>query len=516
MRGRTPSGPEFVDKLNGSAKAKERAKVLLETLAGTCRIGEACERLGIKDARFDQIRLEGLQALVAAMEDKPGGRPARARSEADLENQSLRDEVARLQAELEAALVRAELAITLPRAGNEASKKTEPELSTLDIPNQETVVSHMRHLLTGQPVDEGPLRRGPSGQLDRREDEQVVRRHAVLVAQHLFDQGWTHTAASHLLDIPLRTLDHCRGAFSFAGLAAAPLGRPAQVAPPAQRNLVIGRIDECGPGIGVPSLRREFPGHARGELADLLRRYRDVWQYKNRQQLRQLHWSCPGAVWAVDFHGPRRLIDGCCPYLLAIRDLASGQVPSWLPTPDATAAATVAALEPLFIEHGAPLVLKSDNGSAFIAAPLRQLCQKFSVKILYSPPRTPSYNGSIEATIGSLKIRTEQHAAADNRPGAWTSADAQAARSDANGPLVNHLWATRRRLEPRQRHSFLADATRRYEQLVAATETPKDDAQLRAMDRQAISQALVELGYLSITRGRFRLPVVKKFLAKIS
>src|SRR5262249_6175364 len=45
MRGRFPAGPSYVDKLEGSAAAKERLKVVLETLAGQCRVQEACARL---------------------------------------------------------------------------------------------------------------------------------------------------------------------------------------------------------------------------------------------------------------------------------------------------------------------------------------------------------------------------------------------------------------------------------------------------------------------------------------
>src|SRR6476659_7505960 len=74
MRGRYPSGPEFVDKLKGSPEAKQRLQVLLETLSGACRIGDACEQLDIKEARFDQIRIEALQAALEAIELKPAGR----------------------------------------------------------------------------------------------------------------------------------------------------------------------------------------------------------------------------------------------------------------------------------------------------------------------------------------------------------------------------------------------------------------------------------------------------------
>ena len=92
----------------------------------------------------------------------------------------------------------------------------------------------------------------------------------------------------------------------------------------------------------------------------------------------------------------------------------------WRPVADATATTVREALTSLFVNHGAPLVLKSDNGSAFIAEHLRQMTANFQVKMLFSPAHTPSYNGSIEASIGSLTTRTEQHAARHGRPGLWT------------------------------------------------------------------------------------------------
>ena len=61
--------------------------------------------------------------------------------------------------------------------------------------------------------------------------------------------------------------------------------------------------------------------------------------------------------------------------------------------------------------HGPPLVVKSDNGSVFGAPAMETLLHDFGVLHLFSPPGTPSYNGAIEAGIGSLKARSEAHAA---------------------------------------------------------------------------------------------------------
>jgi hypothetical protein len=136
MRGRHPSGPEFVDKLDGSVEAKERLKTLLETLTGVCRVQEACDRLGIKEARFDQVRIEVLQAALSAAERRAAGRPARSSSPAEDENQQLRERIAQLEAELQAALIRAEIAVTLPQVGASAEKKTTVSPSRRDRPLQ--------------------------------------------------------------------------------------------------------------------------------------------------------------------------------------------------------------------------------------------------------------------------------------------------------------------------------------------------------------------------------------------
>jgi transposase-like protein len=121
MRGRHPSGPSFVDKLPGHTTAKERLRVVLETIAGDCRVSEACERLGISEQRFDELRLEALQGAIAALEPKPLGRRPQASSTDDAEVRQLKDRVAELEAQLQIAAVRTEVAAILPHNANRFS-----------------------------------------------------------------------------------------------------------------------------------------------------------------------------------------------------------------------------------------------------------------------------------------------------------------------------------------------------------------------------------------------------------
>jgi len=128
MRGRRPSGPNYVDHLAGSSLAKERLQVVLQTLAGTCRVQEACRRLGISEPRFHQLRLQVLEAALARLEPRAAGRPSQLPTPAEQERCGLEEQVAALQVELQAAQTREEIALVLPRVVQEpqptAEKKT--------------------------------------------------------------------------------------------------------------------------------------------------------------------------------------------------------------------------------------------------------------------------------------------------------------------------------------------------------------------------------------------------------
>jgi transposase InsO family protein len=250
---------------------------------------------------------------------------------------------------------------------------------------------------------------------------------------------------------------------------------------------------------------------ARREIQAMLRRYRRVWRLRNLLQV--LDWRRPGSVWAVDFAEPPQPIEGCYPYLLAVRDLASGCQLLWLPIADETAATAIAGLRALFQQHGPPMVLKSDNGSAFIDRDFRALLKANEVAHLRSPPETPEYNGSCEAGIGSMKTRTHYEAARHGRPGAWTCDDAEGARLQANqtgrpwgptGPTPDEGWAQRRSIGAEE-HSAFAALVRAFER-EARRERGHDegarliDSEQAALDRIAITRVLLAHGLLTLRR----------------
>jgi hypothetical protein len=128
---------------------------------------------------------------------------------------------------------------------------------------------------------------------------------------------------------------------------------------------------------------------------------------------------------------------------------------------------------------------------------------------LFSPPRTPRYNGSCEAGIGSMKARTHHHSTGRGFPGEWTCDDAEAARRGANetarpwgvhGPTPAEAWAGRRRVEAAERAAFGEAVRRRALEARGAQGHPPDGRLDRtaeaAVNRVAIRDALVAGGLL--------------------
>jgi hypothetical protein len=115
MRGRKPSGPEYVQRLEGSAKAKERAEVVLATLAGRLSVQEACRRLGVGEAYFNRLRLKFLRGGLPALEDQPAGRRRRPVAAATQQIDALAAALGETRLALEAAQLREEIALTMPQ-----------------------------------------------------------------------------------------------------------------------------------------------------------------------------------------------------------------------------------------------------------------------------------------------------------------------------------------------------------------------------------------------------------------
>ena len=132
-RGRKPAGPALVERLEGSASAKNRLQVILETITGNTTILQACERLGISEAMFHKLRAGVLQTALGRLEPRSAGRPRQETGPEQLQVQLLQSQVEDLQIDLQAAQIRLEIAQAMPhlrrRDETPPLKKTTPAIS---------------------------------------------------------------------------------------------------------------------------------------------------------------------------------------------------------------------------------------------------------------------------------------------------------------------------------------------------------------------------------------------------
>ena len=528
-----------MDGLPGSEVARLRLRLILETIAGDRSVGEACAALGIGEAAFHKLRSRFLEQSVDLLEPRPAGRPASS-SPADGSGQgALEAEIGQLQMDLQAARVRAELALAMPHVVQPAAPASKKGVSAASEArprrrHRRRARRHARQLWRiwrGRSRPTG-RRRGCRWQRDRREAERDVRKHVVSYCRWARRHGMRRSEAARHLGLSGRLVAAWERRWRTDRLSPHPRGRPLGRSGVDLRNAVIRTIDMMGPGTGLERLRPLFPGVARRELTDLLDRYRAIYCRRHRPLVHTLQWRRPGAVWAMDYTDPPHPIDGVYEQILLVRDLASGQQLLALPVPRESAWQTTAALTSLFLEHGPPLVVKSDNGSTLRAARVRSPLEASGVLPLVSPPRTPTYNGSCEAGIGQMKTRAHHLAARRGYPGEWTCSDVEGARLMGNqtarphglkGPSPDQVWAQRRPLTQDERRDFqervLAEWRRDPKSTIdlsEACDTLVWGERPGAAARRAITRALHQLGYLVTRRNPITLPIRNALRIKIT
>jgi len=110
----------------------------------------------------------------------------------------------------------------------------------------------------------------------------------------------------------------------------------------------------------------------------------------------------PNHVWSCDFLEDA-LLSGRKYRLLSVLDEFTRQ---WLALRvgfSLGSKSVIAVLEPLFVEHGAPCFLKSDNGPEFIALELKAWLSCRGSGPLYIEPGKPWQNGHVESFGGKLR-----------------------------------------------------------------------------------------------------------------
>ncbi len=108
--GRRSEMSTLVDLAGASDVARERTKVMLLTLGGGWSVRDGLGRLGVSRTRFQDLRRTMLRAAVAALEERPRGRPAGAHAKPSSRVRVLEAEVRDLKHTLKVARAQMDLA----------------------------------------------------------------------------------------------------------------------------------------------------------------------------------------------------------------------------------------------------------------------------------------------------------------------------------------------------------------------------------------------------------------------
>jgi putative transposase len=326
-----------------------------------------------------------------------------------------------------------------------------------------------------------------------------------------------HAAARHL-GMRAATLYAWRRRWKRDRLRSARRGRPARSGTAREREAARRCLEERGPHMSAIELWRRPPGLSRREAGKLLADHRQRYRRTHTRLMHRLTWHRWGAVWATDFTQAPCPVGGVGRKLLVVRDMAGKEALAVHAVSGERAGAVLPVLGEQFRQHGAPLVLKMDNGSAFISRALLAFLDEHGVAALYSPPRTPEYNGTCEAGHTWIKTDAAWSAWRDGHADAWTRDDLQqalersrdrAAIREGSRPLDRVPITSEERLAFQVE---LGRARERWAERLGLD--PYDDLQRsdRAkVDRKAIPQTLETLYYLTVNRRRVRPPIRSHF-----
>jgi hypothetical protein len=263
----------------------------------------------------------------------------------------------------------------------------------------------------------------------------------------------------------------------------------------AAERLQIATLLRRHPRWGLVRIRRLVPDLPKNAAAVYIRRCKSILGRRRRRNWSKVTWHVPGAVWAIDGTWLDRPVVGSGRRALVVVELHRRQVLALQSVSGERASAVIALLERLVRQHGAPLALKADNGSAFIAACVAIFCRRHGITLMHSPVRRPRWNGTCEVSGRWAKARA-QAAAARRGSVALCQQDLDAAVTH-NGPLP----ALADELRSRFRQAYdeqLADLVR--QQGLARSEPPADHL-LRSLGRVAAQRAL-QICHILTIEGR--------------
>jgi len=496
-RGRPPRGIGLLDGIPGSDHARHRLGAVLKTIADQRSIIEASAEIGVRESRFHAMRTEFLKWGVAYFEPRrPGPVPRSAEVLAlQAENDRLRKENKDLRFKVHVARVSEELALVMPERRRRATGPTAPAASlkkkrTRPVPNDARRRVDVRH------------RAAALTRLGRRYGRRLPRIASMLGMATSTLRGWvraerapqTHAARGRRR--PGRSRRICGG----------------------EADMAVEEFLERHDGRVSVATLHSFSTLPRSRVRLIASR----WRRERVASRERLHWPVPETAWAMDWTEMSEPIELECGEIahniLVVKDLASTAILWAKASVRATALVAAEALASILSPFRTPLVLKTDNGSNVTEAEIPPLLEKWRVTHLRSPPRTPRFNGAIEAGVRALKARLSEIHAALHGHRMLRESDIERAAVECNtlvhpwgprGPTPQRAWSSRRPIREATREAFPRMV--RFHALELASAKYRIDVTKSDLDRP---EAAVVEGRLSTLSANQRATVVRRAIRR--
>lgn len=143
-QGRPTKGSDIVTKFDASQEAKEKVRLVLDTLSSKTSVQDAAARLGVSESRFHQIRDEIVTGMLSAAEPKPVGRPPEPDDE-DSEVEQLKKKLGEAKMMVEISRLRELIAVAFPeiveKEAQRLKKKRLSRIITGSSPDDSTITS---------------------------------------------------------------------------------------------------------------------------------------------------------------------------------------------------------------------------------------------------------------------------------------------------------------------------------------------------------------------------------------
>lgn len=161
-------------------------------------------------------------------------------------------------------------------------------------------------------------------------------------------------------------------------------------------GLAFGQKRTSGTGALLERYAAQMSRRELQEIVDTIRRDRNRLA---RVRKDRVEWLAPGLVWAMDD------MEICGRSVHHLRDVGSNYTITVLGDTDMADGMRVATeLEERFVQYGAPLFLKRDNGGNLNHHAVDVVLERWCVIPLNSPPHYPPYNGGIEHGQREIKV----------------------------------------------------------------------------------------------------------------